>query len=288
MTEDRKERMEALRARVKQKKEAALSGGIIEEELVVSTSGLEESPQSIRQREDDEWYELIDLDADRWRNLAAVLILAGSVLGMVSGALILQGNPTELLNTSLFAEQESVDISGTALEDVDGNGVEDVLVVLLDAASRAELQNTTTDSFGYFSMKNVAQEVHIIVFSKDGYTTVERTFVPDNVGLDPVTMKPGNATPVREENDQQSISGWTLDNAVALSTAIGVLTVGTALLGIQSAVEIRRGKHYRRSQYLAAGALFSRGLIIVGPTLILFGMIVNLFAKEDFEDQRED
>ena len=114
---------------------------------------------------------------------------------MVSGALILQGNPTELLNTSLFAEQESVDISGTALEDVDGNGVEDVLVVLLDAASRAELQNTTTDSFGYFSMKNVAQEVHIIVFSKDGYTTVERTFVPDNVGLDPVTMKPGNATP---------------------------------------------------------------------------------------------
>ena len=44
MTEDREERMEALRARVKQKKEAALSGGIIEEELVVSTSGLEESP----------------------------------------------------------------------------------------------------------------------------------------------------------------------------------------------------------------------------------------------------
>ena len=40
--------------------------------------------------------------------------------------------------------------------------------------------------------------------------------------------------------------------------------------------------------YLAAGALFSRGLIIVGPTLILFGMIVNLFAKMDFEDQRED
>jgi len=137
-------------------------------------------------------------------------------------------------------------------------------------------------------MKNVAQETHIIVFSKEGYVTVERTFVPDNVGLDPVTMKPGNATPVREENDQQSISGWTLDNAVGLSTAIGVLTIGTALLGIQAAVEIRRGKHYRRSQYLAAGALFSRGLIIVGPTLILFGMIVNLFAKLDFEDQRED
>ena len=73
-----------------------------------------------------------------------------------------------------------------------------------------------------------------------------------------------------------------------LSTVVGLLTFLTALLGVQSAVEIRRGKRYRRSQYLAAGALFSRGLIIVGPTLILFGMIVNLFAKEDFEDERED
>ena len=287
MSDEREARMDALRARVKAKKEAALSGGVIEEELVVSTQELH-SNESTRQQEDDEWYELMDLDADRWRNLAAVLILIGSILGVVSGALILQGNPTELLNTSLFAEQESVDISGTALEDVDGNGVENVSVVLLEAESRAELQSTITDGFGYFSMENVAQEVHIIGFSKEGYVTVERTFVPDNVGLDPVTMKEGNATPVREENDQQSVSGWTLDNAVGLSTFIGVMTVATALLGIQSAVEIRRGKHYRRSQYLAAGALFSRGLIIIGPTLILFGMIVNLFAKLDFEDQRED
>jgi hypothetical protein len=204
----------------------------------------------------------------------------------MSGALILQGNPSELLNTSFFAESDAVDISGTALEDVDGNGVENVSVELLDATSKAVLQTTITDDFGYFSMSNVQQEVHIIVFSKEGYTTVERTFVPDNVGLDPVTMKPGNGT--REESDEQSISGWTLDNAVGLSTGIGLLTIGTALLGVQAAAEIRRGKHYRRSQYLAGGALFSRGLIIVGPTLILFGMIVNLFAKQDFEDERED
>lgn len=286
MEDDREQRMEALRARVQAKKEAALSGGIIEEELVVSSAELTTELSTEEQNEADDWYALWDKDADRWRNLAAAFIFIGSILGMLSGAMILQGNPTELLNTSFFAESEAVDISGTALEDVEGNGVEDVLVELLDATSRALLQNTTTDSFGYFAMENVQQDLHIIVFSKDGYTTVERTFVPDNVGLDPVTMKPGNGT--REESDDQSISGWTLDNAVGLSTAIGLLTMITALLGIQSAVEIRRGKHYRRSQYLATGALFSRGLIIVGPTLILFGMIVNLFAKEDFEDERED
>jgi hypothetical protein len=283
MDADREERMEALRARVRAKKEAALNGEP-EEELVVSTADL--TVQSAADEAADEWYAMIDRDADRWRNLAAALIFIGSLLGMMSGALILQGNPTELLNTSFFAESDAVDISGTALEDVDGSGVENVSVELLDATSRALLQSTSTDAFGYFSMSNVQQELHIIVFSKEGYTTVERTFVPDNVGLDPVTMKPGNGT--REENDEQSISGWTLDNAVGLSTAIGLLTIMTALLGVQAAVEIRRGKRYRRSQYLAAGALFSRGLIIVGPTLILFGMIVNLFAKHDFEDERED
>ena len=40
MSDEREARMEALRARVKAKKEAALSGGIIEEELVVSTQEL--------------------------------------------------------------------------------------------------------------------------------------------------------------------------------------------------------------------------------------------------------
>jgi len=286
MDDDREERMEALRSRVRRKKEAALNDGVIEEELVVTTADIEPTTDEFSEASQD-WFEMADLDADRWRNLAAALIFVGSVLGMLSAVLILQGNPTELLNSSLFAESEAVDISGTALEDVEGHGVENVTVELLDARSKAVLQSTSTDAFGYYSIQNVAQETHIIKFSKQGYLTVERTFLPDNVGLDPVTMKRGNGT-ADPQNDEQTLSGWTLDDAVSLSTAVGLLTLGTALLGVQSAVEIRRGKRYRRSQYLAAGALFSRGLIIVGPTLILFGMIVNLFAKEDFEDERED
>tara|TARA_B100000927_G_scaffold179853_1_gene144871 strand:- start:1260 stop:2117 length:858 start_codon:yes stop_codon:yes gene_type:complete len=285
MAEDREERMEALRARVKAKKEAALSGGVIEEELVVSTTKLDQSGQtSDSALLTNDWDELIDLDADRWRNLAAALIFIGSILGMLSGALILQGNPSELLN-DIFAESETVDVTGSALEDVDGHGVEGVLVELFDE-DRIKQDNTTTDEFGYFTIENVVQEVHIIIFSKEGYETFELTFLPDNVGLDPVTMKPGEGT--YSDSDLQSTTGWTLESAVGLSTIIGAFTLATALLGVQSAIEIRRGKHYRRSQYLAGGALFSRGLIIVGPALILFGMIVNLFAKNDFEDQRDD
>jgi len=286
MDEDREQRMLALRERVKAKKTANLTGQVTvgaeagEEELVVSQT-LVEAEQA-----NDEWMEMLDRDGDRWRNLAATLILLGSILGIISGALILQGNPSELLNTSLFAEQESVDISGTALEDVDGSGVEGVTVQLLEEGSRILLKEAVTDQFGHYTMDNVKQDVHLIVFSKTGYETVERTFLPDSVGLDPVTMKPGEGT--RYENNEQRVDGWTLDNAVALSSAIGLITVIAALFGIQSAVEIRRGKHYRRSQYLAGLALFSRGLIIVGPALILFGMVINVFARDDFEDRRED
>ena len=190
MDDDREQRMKALRERVQAKKAA---GALPHEpeELVVSSTEVELTEIAAEPTERDEWFEMLDRDADRWRNLAATLIFIGSILGIVSGALILQGNPSELLNTSLFAEQESVDISGTALEDIDGSGVANVSVELLDATSRALLQSTTTDGFGHYAMENVRQEVHIIVFSKEGYQTVERTFLPDNVGLDPVTMKPG-------------------------------------------------------------------------------------------------
>lgn len=286
MDEDREQRMLALRARVKAKKEAGALTVEPTEELVVTNDAVESASASAAHQAADEWYEMLERDADRWRNLAATLVFIGSILGILSGALILQGNPSELLNTSLFAEQGTVDISGSALEDVDGSGVANVTVQLLDAESKALLQETMTDGFGYYSMENVRQEPHLIVFSKAGYETVERSFVPDSVGLDPVTMKPGEGT--RTETDDQTVSGWTLDNAVALSSAIGLVTVVTAFFGIQSAVEIRRGKRYRRSQYLAGVALLSRGLIIVGPTLILFGMVVNVFARDDFEDRRED
>ena len=61
MDTEREQRMEALRARVKAKKEAALAGEV-EEELVVSTAEIE----SATTEAEDEWYAMIDRDADRW------------------------------------------------------------------------------------------------------------------------------------------------------------------------------------------------------------------------------
>lgn len=276
--------MKALRDRVQAKKNA---GALVEveEPLVISQEEYEEVV-TIEEQPQDDWYEMLDRDADRWRNLAASLVLIGSILGIISGALILQGNPSEAFVSAWSSDKQTADISGEILLDVEGTGVENVTVELLEADSQALLQSTVTNEYGYYSFDNVAKKTHVIKFTKDGFQTVERTFTPDDAGLMPVTMKTGNDT--RYEDNSESIGGPSLDFAVALASGIGIVTVLASFVGVQSAVEMRRGLHYRRSQYFAGFALFGRGFIIIGPTLILAGMILNMFAKFDFEDQRED
>jgi len=276
--------MKALRERVQAKKNA---GALVEvEEPIVINQDEYEEVVTNEVPEQDDWYEMLDRDADRWRNLAASLVLIGSILGIISGALILQGNPSEAFVSAWSSDKQTADISGEILLDIEGTGVENVTVELLDGKSKALLQSTVTNEYGYYSLDNVAKKTHILIFAKDGFQTVERTFTPDDTGLMPVTMKTGNDT--RYEDNSESIGGPTLDFAVALASGIGIVTILASFAGVQSAVEMRRGQHYRRSQYFAGFALFGRGFIIIGPTLILAGMILNMFAKFDFEDQRED
>ena len=276
--------MKALRDRVQAKKNA---GALVEvEEPIVINQDEYEEVVTNEVPEQDDWYEMLDRDADRWRNLAASLVLIGSILGIISGALILQGNPSEAFVSAWSSDKQTADISGEILLDIEGTGVENVTVELLDGKSKALLQSTVTNEYGYYSLDNVAKKTHILIFAKDGFQTVERTFTPDDAGLMPVTMKTGNDT--RYEDNSESIGGPTLDFAVALASGIGIVTILASFAGVQSAVEMRRGLHYRRSQYFAGFALFGRGFIIIGPTLILAGMILNMFAKFDFEDQRED
>ena len=270
MDEDRERRMKALRDRVQAKKNA---GALVEvEEPIVINQDEYEEVVTNEVPEQDDWYEMLDRDADRWRNLAASLVLIGSILGIISGALILQGNPSEAFVSAWSSDKQTADISGEILLDIEGTGVENVTVELLDGKSKALLQSTVTNEYGYYSLDNVAKKTHILIFAKDGFQTVERTFTPDDAGLMPVTMKTGNDT--RYEDNSESIGGPTLDFAVALASGIGIVTILASFAGVQSAVEMRRGLHYRRSQYFAGFALFGRGFIIIGPTLILAGMII--------------
>ena len=233
---------------------------------------------------------MIDLeydDREKIRVIVAVLILVGSILGIISGGVLLQGNPDELLNSSLFNEVETVDITGQVLT-VDGVTLENASVELFEDGSVQYLQLTTSDENGYFQFYNVEPEMMRIMVIIDGYVSEERTFLAENGLIKPFTMEEGNSSNVNQDSYRGSDGGWSLEAAVALSTFLGVITIITGFVGIQASVEVRRGTRYRRTQYLAGIGLFSRGLIWIGPILILAGMALNSLVKEQYEDFTED
>lgn len=272
------ERREALKARVKkQLEESSIQDS--EPELIV--------PQSELMLDEDSFESMIEFEYDdkaRLRKLAAVLILVGSLLGIFSGGIILQGNPSELLNSSLFEQTQSVDITGQAL-DIEGQAIFNASIELVDYESSETLQVTYTNDNGYFQLKNVKSETMLLRVSLEGYNTIERTFDAVDGIMQPFTMK--NGSEITKETVQSEDSGWSLEAAVGLSTFIGVMTIITGIVGIQASVETRRAKRYRRTQYLAGISLFSRGLILFGPILILVGMGLLTLTKEQFEDTEE-
>jgi len=268
---DINERREALRARVRGK----LSGEEPEtEELVVQET------EVLAATTEGEELLLID-ETNGLLALASSLIFIGSVLGIITGILLLQGNPAELLNQSL--NQESVvDVHGIILEAESGESMEDVLVELINEDTKVVIQSTETNSYGYYQFENVATSSHILRVASDGFVTIERTFTPNTATQTPFTLTKGNGT--TKEDLTQTNSGWSLENAVALSTGIALVTILAGVIGIKAAVDSRKATNYRRTQYLAGFALFSRGFIIFGPFLILCGMGLMILAKDEFQN----
>ena len=233
---------------------------------------------------------MIDLDYDdreRLRMIVAILVLIGSILGVVSGGILLQGNPDELLNSTIFNEAETVDITGQVLT-IDGVTLENATVELYEEKSIVVSQSETSDENGYFQFYNVKPEIMKIRVVISDYQSVERTLRAENGLIAPFTMIEGNSSTIIQENTVGNEGGWSLEAAVALSTFLGVFTIVTGFVGIQASVEIRRGKKYRRTQYLAGISLFSRGLIWIGPILILAGMALNSMVKDQYDDYIED
>ena len=270
---DINERRDALRARVRKK----LDGEDEiheEEELVVQE---QEIIMSTTQNE-----ELLFLeDKNGLLTLASSLILIGSVLGIITGLLLLQGNPTDLLGNTLEVD-DVIDVRGIVLESESGDSIEGVTIELLDVDSKTVLQTANTNSYGYYEFENIAPEPHILRVTLEGYKTVERTISATNVNQDAFTLATGEGVVVEDETT--SSSGCTLENAVALSTGIALVTIVAGVIGLYSAVGARKQEHYRRTQYFAGIALLSRGFIVFGPFLILCGMGLMVLAKDEFEE----
>ena len=268
---DINERRDALRARVRQQLNPEPEE---EEELVVQSSEIMSST-----REGEEL--LLIEEQNGVLALASSLIFIGSVLGIITGLLLLQGNPAELLDNSAGSEG-AIDIYGIVLEAESGEAMEGVSVELIDPETNGILQVVETNSYGYYELQNVVIEEHVLRVALVNYSTIERTFAPDSATQVPFTLTKGNE--IIKEDMTLSNSGWSLQNAVALSTGIALVTIIAGVVGLNAAVNARRATNYRRTQYLAGFALFSRGFIVFGPFLILCGMGLLIFARVEFQD----
>ena len=286
--EEMDDRLVALRARVQDKLAASETAKmtrqqVAEEELVVEAHELDQAVEEATVRFHARVDELDRSDKSRLITLAASLILIGSILGMASGALILNGNPDDLLSSPLFERAERVDVSGITLEgEGDGSGVANVTIQLLNIDTDEVIAEMATNNEGRFRFQDILSTPMTLHVEAEGYVTVERDFIPEKAGVNPITMTPGEG--LRIEEGITSDDGWVLESAVGLSTIVGVFTILTAFVGFQAAVEVRRAKRYRTTQFLAGIALFSRGLIVFGPLMILVGMILLSISKEQFDD----
>jgi hypothetical protein len=278
---DREARLSALRSRVRSTLDAEQEEDLVVESVpgMTSLSDVERlSVQSLT------WADgLEEDDSERIRMVAAVLIFVGSVLGILSGLLLLQGNPVDLLAAELLETNPTVDLRMQALEAESGNALEGLTVEWLDLETETVLQTTMTGSSGWFLFEGVTTEPRLLRVTGDGYVTSEIEMQAQAAGSPPVTMTPGSGTE-RIEMTQGSDEDWSLDDATKLSTAIGIATILTGAVGLLAGLEVRRAGKYRRTQYLAGIGLFSRGLILFGPALILLGMILLTFTREQFRD----
>ena len=282
---DREARLSALRSRVRSTLDAEEA-----DELVIA------SVEDVSNLSDVErlsvasmsWGQgLEDEDGRRIILLAAVLIFVGSALGILSGLLLLQGNPVDLLAAELLETNPTVDLRMQALEAESGEALEGLTVEWLDLETETVLQSTQTGTSGWFVFEGVVTEPRLLRVSGEGYITSEIEMAAQAAGSPPVTMTRGSGTE-RIVSTLGTEDDWSLDDATKLSTAIGIATILTGAVGILAGLEVRRGKKYRRTQYLAGIGLFSRGLIVFGPGLILAGMILLSFAKGQFRDVEGD
>ena len=278
---DREARLSALRSRVRSTLDAEQEDDLVIESIPEITNLSDVERLSV---ESLTWADGLEReDSERIRTVAAVLIFVGSVLGILSGLLLLQGNPVDLLTAELLETTPTVDLRMQVLEAESGNALEDLTVEWLDMETETVLQTTMTGSSGWFVFEGVVTEPRLLRVTGDGYVTAEIEMQAQAAGSPPVTMTPGSGTE-RLVMTQGSDDDWSLDDATRLSTAIGIATILTGAVGLLASLEVRRGGKYRRTQYLAGIGLFSRGLIVFVPALILLGMIFLTFTKEQFRD----
>lgn len=234
-------------------------------------------PAALRNRSDEGWV----------MNLAVLLIIVGSVIGAASGALLISADPRDLVASSMFSRTDDAEVHGLILSELDsvndtgGDAIEGVDIELIRISDDHSEGRTETNSEGRFTISGVSREVMLLTVRMDGYVTIERTLSPGEIPDLTLTLIEGEGVDSADLREPSNLA-----SAVQLSTALAVITLISAAIGIVGGLEARRGLKYRRTQWICGLGLFSRGGIFFGPLLILLGMALLMLTKNQFADQQ--
>ena len=72
--------------------------------------------------------------------------------------------------------------------------------------------------------------------------------------------------------------------SVLIGTLVALLTLFSGLAGFAGSVEARKGLSYRRTWWLSFIGLWSRGMMFIGPLMILSGMGLVSLSRNQFYD----
>lgn len=228
-----------------------------------------------------EWW-LEDLSTDPATRVAgAVLIILGSILGVMTGSLHITADIGEVLSGQIDDSGVKADVNGavfSALIDNSsgGDGMEDVTVVLYDDDG-LEIGRDVTDSGGRFYIEDVPRKSSKIVVEHPGHITKWILLVPGDHTQIIITLSEGEGV---EETDMRGESF--LSESVLITTIIGSVTLLTGIAGLLGGVEAYNGKSHFRTQFLAYLGLWSQGLMFIGPLFILMGMGLSYLSRKQF------
>ena len=225
---------------------------------------------------------LYDLSIDPATRVAgAILIISGSALGAMLGILLMAADPADIMG-QIDDNQSSDDVNGLIISALDGNTggdpIEGVLVELLNE-DRTLISSDISDSGGRFSINDVPRQSSILYVQHPDNKTVEILLIPGDHSQITVTLTPGDGL---IEDDMRGTSY--LAESVFVGFFVAVLTLIAGLSGIVGGLEAYIGNKYSRSWLLAFFGLFSRGMIFIGPLLILLGLGLMHLTRDQFTD----
>lgn len=231
---------------------------------------------------------LHDLSVDSATRVAGgLMIFLGSLLGLLLGIALISTNVGEILSGQLDGSDGVADVNGivsTALQDSETGGepAEGVSVSVIDSQGLVIGQDQT-DSGGRFSVKDIPRRASTLLVEHPENRTVQITLVPGDHAQISVTLTPGDGL------DEFDMSGEShLSESVLIGSVIAAMTLLAGLAGMVGGLEAYRGNRYRKTWWLAFFGLWSRGMLFVGPMLILLGMGMVTLSRDQFTDYTGD